>query len=167
MRSGARILACALLALVFGATSGANAEPQEKKPAASAYASDAPTTAAAPSNADGVKAPDHGDTNIWLIVLSSSVISGVLGALISGWINLVMKRRDYADAYYKIVLDRRLEAQDEVEHLITRLKLAVHDDDGRLYHFLFKNDDDLERLPSMDARWRSAKRTKTMTWNWY
>jgi hypothetical protein len=100
----------------------------------------------APS-ADAAKASDHGADNIWPIVLSSSVISGVLGALISGWLTLRGKRNDYADAYYKMVLERRLEAQNEVEGLITLLKVAVHDDtDGRLYHMLFSKDDDRETV---------------------
>jgi hypothetical protein len=68
-------------------------------PAASASGSPAPARTAAPSNADGAKAPDHSDSQIWLILLSSTVISGVVGALISRWVNLARKRRDYADAY--------------------------------------------------------------------
>ena len=79
---------------------------------------------------------------LWLAVLSSSLISGVLGALIAGWFSLRLKGTEYANAYYKIVLDRRLAANEEVERLINKVKVAVVDDDQRPYHFLFSKDDD-------------------------
>ena len=55
---------------------------------------------------------------LWLAVLSSSVISGVLGALIAGWFNLQSKNREYANTYYSMVLEKRIKAYEAVEHLI-------------------------------------------------
>jgi len=79
---------------------------------------------------------------LWLAILSSSLISIVAGALIAGWFNLRSKRNEYANEYFKLVLARRLAAYEEVERLITMLKAAVLDDDQRPYHILFSKDDD-------------------------
>lgn len=83
---------------------------------------------------------------LWLVVLSSSVVSGIVGTLIGGWFNLRSKRNDYANTYYKLVLDRRLAAYEEVEQLIIRIKVAVLDKDQRPYHLLFSDDNDQESV---------------------
>ncbi len=80
--------------------------------------------------------------DIWTIVLSSSVVSGIVSALVGGWFNLRTKRNEYANVYYKMVLERRLVAYEEVERLIAAIKIAVVDDDQRPYHLLFSKDDD-------------------------
>lgn len=79
---------------------------------------------------------------LWLAVLSSSVISGVLGALIAGWFNLRSKHTEYAHTYYKMVLEKRIKAYEAVERLINQIKIAVVDTDNRPYHILFSKDDD-------------------------
>ena len=84
--------------------------------------------------------------NILIVILSSSLISGIVGACIAGWFNLRSKRNDYINEYYKSVLAKRLAAYEEVEHLITMLKSAVLDNDKRPYHLLFSKDDDHEAV---------------------
>jgi hypothetical protein len=84
--------------------------------------------------------------HILIAILSSSLISGVIGACIAGWFTLRSKRNDYINDYYKSVLARRLAAYEEVEHLITMLKSAVLDGDQRPYHLLFSKDDDHETV---------------------
>jgi hypothetical protein len=98
---------------------------------------------------------------LWLAVLSSSVISGVLGALIAGWFNLRSKHTEYANTYYKMVLEKRIKAYEAVERLVNQIKIAVVDTDNRPYHQLFSNDDGhaavykalLDGMP--DALWLS------------
>ena len=82
--------------------------------------------------------------DIVAVILSSSVISGVVGALVAGWFNLRSKRSEYENAYFKMVLERRLKAYEQVEHLITQLKVAVLDQDKRPYHLLFSAEDSAE-----------------------
>jgi hypothetical protein len=82
----------------------------------------------------------------WLAVLSSSLVSGVLGALIGGWFTLRGKRNDYANEYYKLVVSRRLAACEQIERLIVMLKMAVLDADKRPYHLMFSKDDDVEAV---------------------
>jgi hypothetical protein len=80
---------------------------------------------------------------LWLTVLSSSVLTGIVGALLAGWFSLRSKQNEYANTYYKLVLERRLAAYEQVERLIVQIKVAVVDnDDKRPYHILFSKDDD-------------------------
>lgn len=81
-------------------------------------------------------------TDLWLAVLSSSLLSGIIVAGIAGWFTLRSKRNEYVDNYYKTVLDRRISAYEEIEHLVIMLKSAVLDGDQRPYHLLFSKDDD-------------------------
>jgi hypothetical protein len=96
---------------------------------------------------------------LWLAVLSSSVISGILGAVIAGWFNLRLKHTEYANMYYKMVLEKRIKAYEVVERLINQIKTAVVDTDSRPYHLLFSKDDDhtnvYKALMDGDALWLS------------
>jgi hypothetical protein len=80
--------------------------------------------------------------DIWAIVLSSTVVSGIVSALVGGWFSLRSKQNEYTNVYYKMILERRLASYEEVEHLIAAIKIAVIDDDQKPYHFLFSQDDD-------------------------
>ncbi|NTU49955.1 MAG: hypothetical protein HGA87_03545 [Desulfobulbaceae bacterium] len=80
--------------------------------------------------------------DILTVVLSSSVVSAIVSALVGGLFSLRTKQNEYANAYYKMILERRLAAYEEVERLIVAIKVAVIDDDKKPYHFLFSKDDD-------------------------
>lgn len=77
-----------------------------------------------------------------LTILSSSLISTIIVALITGLFRLRVSRNEYVSTYHKVVLDRRISAYEDVEHLITKLRVAVVDNDQRPYHLLFSKDDD-------------------------
>lgn len=79
--------------------------------------------------------------DIWTIVLSSSVVSGIVSSAVGGWFSLRSKHNEYANAYYKLILERRLSAYEEVERLIVSIKVAVVDAEKKPYHFLFSQDD--------------------------
>lgn len=79
--------------------------------------------------------------DIWTVVLSSSVVSGIVSALVGGWFNLRSKRDEYGNLYYEMILERRLAAYEEVERLIGAIKVAVIDDGQKPYHMLFSKDD--------------------------
>jgi hypothetical protein len=81
---------------------------------------------------------------LWLAVLSSSLLAGVFGALIAGLFNLRQKQNEYSNEFFKTVLQRRIQAYDEIEQLVINLKAAVLDTDNRPYHLLFSKDDDWE-----------------------
>lgn len=77
-----------------------------------------------------------------VIVLSSTVVSAIVSALVGGWFSLRSKQNEYANVYYKMILERRLAAYEELERLIAAIKVAVIDDDQKPYHMLFSQDDD-------------------------
>ncbi len=81
---------------------------------------------------------------MWLAILSSSLLSGICGASIAGLYTLRAKRNDYVNDYYKTVIKRRIAAYEKLENLIVCLKAAVLDKDNRPYHLLFSRDDDWE-----------------------
>lgn len=78
---------------------------------------------------------------IALAILSSSLISGILGAFIAGLYNLRAKKLDYVNEYYKTVISKRIAAYEELEKLIVSLKTAILGKDNRPYHSLFFGDD--------------------------
>lgn len=76
-----------------------------------------------------------------LAILSTSVISSVLGGIVAGAYALHAKSEEYANEYYKIVLSRRIAAYERVEDLIVALKASVVDDDRKPFHLMFSSDD--------------------------
>ena len=76
----------------------------------------------------------------WITILSSSLLSGIFGALIAGAFGLRGKRNEYVNDYFKTIIKRRLEAYERLEQLINALKLTVLDDDQRPYHQVFSNE---------------------------
>ena len=78
--------------------------------------------------------------DFWIAIFSSSLLSGIVGALIAGAFGLRGKHNDYVNDYFKIIIKRRLEAYERLEQLINALKLTVLDDDQRPYHQVFSNE---------------------------
>ena len=87
-------------------------------------------------------------SQLWLAVLSSSLVSGFVGAIVGGIFSLRGKHNEYVNDYFKTIIRRRLAAYEKVEILIVNLKAAVVvPDDPRPYHILFSSekDDDWKR----------------------
>jgi hypothetical protein len=77
---------------------------------------------------------------LWLAVLSSSLLSGIFGAFIAGVFGLRGKQNEYVNDYFKIIIKRRLDSYEKLEQLINALKLAVLDEDQKLYHQVFSSE---------------------------
>ena len=84
--------------------------------------------------------------DVLAVVLSSSVVSGVVSACVAGWFGVRSRRDEYANEYYKLVIERRLKAYETLENLIMSLKTAVVDEDRKPYHMLFSKDGDLANV---------------------
>ena len=84
------------------------------------------------------------ETNLLVTILTSSLLSGIAGALIVGYWNLLIKKSEYRHEYYKLILSRRIAAYEQLEELIVWLRVAVSDTDQRPYHLLFSLDGDWE-----------------------
>jgi hypothetical protein len=79
---------------------------------------------------------------ILLAILSSSFLSALLGAFIAGQYTLRAKHHDYIHHYYKMVLERRIAAYEQLDKLIGSIKIAVLDKDNRPYHWILSNEED-------------------------
>lgn len=81
--------------------------------------------------------------NIFQIVLTSSLISGIVSAIISYYFNLKIKKLDYKNEYYKILINKRLEAYQFVENQISVLRNITFDElDNKTYHIMFSFGED-------------------------
>lgn len=80
--------------------------------------------------------------DVLTIAVSSTVISALVSSLIAGWFNLRSKKDEYANIYYRMILERRMAAYEEVARLIGEIKISVVDTDQRPYHRLFSVDND-------------------------
>ena len=78
-----------------------------------------------------------------VLILSSSVIGGAIGAFITGRFNLSIKNREYENEYYKLVLSKRIAAYESIQKLVSSLKTAVVDDDQQPYHLLLSYENSL------------------------
>lgn len=72
--------------------------------------------------------------DIWVTVLSSSIVS----AIVAGWFSLRSKRNEYENAYFRIVLDKRVTAYSEVDRFISGASVASVDSNNRFYHAMFE-----------------------------
>ncbi|NVO85564.1 hypothetical protein [Hymenobacter terrestris] len=74
------------------------------------------------------------------IILTSSVVSDILSALVSVFISIKSKNLDYKYNYYKEIITKRLNAYQYLEAQVTLLKNTVLDSsDGRPYHDIFSH----------------------------
>ncbi|MDZ4097388.1 MAG: hypothetical protein U1E13_01675 [Methylophilaceae bacterium] len=78
------------------------------------------------------------------IILSSSLISAVVSALVAGFFALRAKKYDYVHHYYKMILDKRIAAYEQLDILIDSIKIAVLDDDGQPYHWCFSSQENFD-----------------------
>jgi len=73
-------------------------------------------------------------TSIIISIISSSVIATVFASII----NIFIKKIEFKQAYYRIILDKRLKAYEWLENQIALLKTTVADDrDNKSYHIIF------------------------------
>lgn len=71
------------------------------------------------------------------IIFTSSVIAGLVSAIVSYFTTLKLKKYDFKTEYYKEILKKRLMAYQYIENQIAVLKGVVMDSDGKPYHMIF------------------------------
>ena len=86
------------------------------------------------------------NNQLLITVISSSLLSAVLGALIAGAFALRSSQNAYVNEYYKTVIQRRMAAYEQLENLIVSIKTCVLDKDNKPYHLLFSKSDDWDSL---------------------
>jgi hypothetical protein len=77
--------------------------------------------------------------SLLLSIISSSFVATVASSLI----NLYLKRLDFKNEYFKLVIQKRLEAYEHIELIIANLKTSALDEaDQKAYHLPFFNTSD-------------------------
>ncbi|WPP52165.1 hypothetical protein [Catalinimonas niigatensis] len=71
------------------------------------------------------------------LLLTSTVIAGILSAIVSAIVSIKLKDQDYRHEYFKKILDKRLEAYHFIETQIAGMKSSVLDENARAYHLIF------------------------------
>ncbi|SHI59780.1 hypothetical protein SAMN02745146_1138 [Hymenobacter daecheongensis DSM 21074] len=67
------------------------------------------------------------------IILTSSLLS----AFLTNIVNWLIQKNNFKNDYYKKLLDKRLNAYEEVEALISRMKPLIHLEDGNACNIFF------------------------------
>ena len=80
--------------------------------------------------------------DIWVIISSSAVIAALVSSIASFWINRWSQRKSYDNEYYKIIINKRIEAYAFIERQILVTKATVLDDDGKPYYLFFNKKHD-------------------------
>lgn len=76
------------------------------------------------------------------IILTSSLIAGIISALVSYFISVRLKKLDFKNEYYKEILKKRINAYQYIEAQIAVLKSVVLDENDNLpYHAIFSYGD--------------------------
>jgi len=70
-------------------------------------------------------------------MLAAILSSAVAGGLFSGFFTLYISERNYRNEYYKMIVDRRLTAHEQINRLVNDLKTSIPDTDGKTYHRIF------------------------------
>jgi hypothetical protein len=66
-----------------------------------------------------------------------ALFGAMLGAVIAGYFSLRSKRNEFVNDYYRTVIQRRIDAYEELEKLIVAYKTSVVDKDCKPYHLPF------------------------------
>ena len=83
--------------------------------------------------------------NIEIITLiaTSTVFATILSSILNYWISRILKKNDFKNEYFKIVITKRLEVYENIEKQVFLLKTSVMDtDDNKAYHRIFSLGED-------------------------
>lgn len=105
-------------------------------------------------------------TNIFITILTSSLISSAL----TSFVNWYIQRNNYKNDYYKKLLDKRIEAYEMIIFYIDQMKPIVDHKDGKLCHRFLSSGEEFYNsfatsvaLGTGKAFWLSANATHLVT----
>lgn len=82
----------------------------------------------------------------WASIIVSLLGSAVISATVTGMFNLRSKQKEYINDYYKIVLQKRIIAYEQLENFVLHLKLTVYDIGDQPYHLCLKDKNSVEEI---------------------
>ena len=84
--------------------------------------------------------------NIWIAILSSAGVASIISAIVGYGFNVLMQKRKYKDDYYKMVIDKRMNAYAKIEDIYKLLKTYVSEDSGETSLCIIFNDKDFFKI---------------------
>ena len=76
------------------------------------------------------------------IIFTSTLVASIVSIIVTYLITLRLKKIDFRNEYYKVVLTKRLKAYEFIEAQIAVLKSTVVEEDGKPYHVIFSYGED-------------------------
>lgn len=74
---------------------------------------------------------------IWKIVLSSAFATSIVSSIATWLIGNSAQKKSFKNDYFKLVINKRMEAYQYIDNQLKTMKLSVLDDDGKPYHSMF------------------------------
>lgn len=76
-----------------------------------------------------------------LIPLLTGAFIAIISPSVSGYFNIFVKKKEYENEYFKQIVSKRLTAYEQLNQIIYIFKGSVQDDDGKVYHMIFQNEE--------------------------
>jgi hypothetical protein len=87
--------------------------------------------------------------NLLITILTSSFVGSlvtvVFTKMFDHYTQIKSKHIDFLNSYHKLIIERRVEAYEQLEVFLINFKVAVLDDDKKLYHLLFLDTNEVSR----------------------
>lgn len=77
---------------------------------------------------------------IWQIILSSALVSSILSSVATWLIGNHAQNKSFKNDYYKLVINKRMEAYQHIDNQIKAMKITTLDDDAKAFHSMFYGD---------------------------
>ena len=74
--------------------------------------------------------------------IETVIASAFAGGLLTYIGNVIIKQKEYRDAYYKEIIKKRLEIYDALERQVAVLKNSADDGSSQMYHVIFSYEED-------------------------
>lgn len=74
---------------------------------------------------------------IWQIILSSALVTSILSSVATWLIGNHALNKSFKNDYYKLVINKRMEAYQYIDNQLKTMKLTTLDDDAKAYHSMF------------------------------
>ena len=77
---------------------------------------------------------------IWQIIFSSALVTSILSSVATWLIGNHALNKSFKNDYYKLVINKRMEAYQHIDNQLKAMKIATLDDDARAFHSMFYGD---------------------------
>ncbi len=80
----------------------------------------------------------------YITLIVSVFTSAFFATIVSGYVSYALKKMDYKNEYYKVIIQKRLEAYSLIDEHLSELMLQFMDDSQKGYYAVFVNKNSLQ-----------------------